>query len=195
MELTKGAARLARSAAFAGAAVSLALAAHVGAGGHAPGPGLIGLCALVTATVFMALTGRRLGRTTTMVALGVLQIALHTTFSAATHAGPADRYGSSACGHVHLLSHGVMPADTPMHMGPGMLLAHLAATFVLGCVLAHGEALLWSLAAYFGMRLPRPRPAPALWESPAPVSTPAPPVMATVDPVPCRRGPPVGHFA
>ncbi len=194
MELTKGAGRLARSAAFAGAAVALALAAHVGAGGRAPGPGMIALCTLVTAIVFMALTGRRLGRTTTMVSLGLLQVALHTTFSAATGASPTDHY-ASVCGHAHLLSHGVMPAGTPMHMGPLMLLTHVGATVALGMLLSHGEALLWSLSAYVGLRLPRPGPAPALWHTPAPRVGPATPVIAAVDPVPCRRGPPAGRFA
>jgi hypothetical protein len=111
-----------RSAAFALAAVGLAVGAHVTAGGMLPAvPLAVGLVALVEAAATAWARNRR-GAVTTAAALVVAQALLHVVLSAAE---------PSHAGHAH---HG--SATTP-----GMLAAHGLAAVVLGFLLSHGDRM------------------------------------------------------
>ncbi len=157
-----GGLRLLRAGLLATACVSVALAAHTSAGGHAPDA-----VALLTATVgvgcaALLVTGRRLGPHTTVVGLVGGQAALHLWFALTSG---QDCAVTGAFTHAHGVASRCAPlAGVPPERAatPGaasavaMLLAHLGAVVLLGLLLAHGDALLWRLAGL----LPRPVPAP-----------------------------------
>jgi hypothetical protein len=168
-----------RSAAFAAAAVGLAVGAHVTAGGGPPVvPLVVGLVALVEA-VATAFARRRRGAVATGAALAGSQALLHVVLAAAepSHAGHA--------GHAA----GVLT--------PAMLTAHALAAMVLGGLLSHGELVLgWAL----GLLVPI--------AAVVPFRPPAPTAVAVVVPVVhaarrwavtlhdlSRRGPPAGSAA
>ncbi len=169
----------------------LAFTAHVGAGGVAPGPGVLAVSVLAATTACRPFTGRRLSPAVTLMLLGGLQIALHTAFVAVSGPGATDRFGEAACGHPYLIELGVMPHGMPMHMGPLMLLAHTLATVALALVLTHGETLLWSLAACLAAHLPAQRTIDlSAWVPPVPRAITTFGLRTGDDPVPSRRGPP-----
>lgn len=155
-----------RAALLATAAVSLALAAHAVAGGRVPD--LLALAAAVVAVGCAAVlvTGRRVGRAGTTAGLVLGQAALHGWFALTTdHACSV----SSALGHVHGgAAHCLPEATSAVAAGtasgphqvaaPALMLAtHLVAVVLTALLLAHGDALLWRLAAT--VRRFRPLPA------------------------------------
>ncbi|TWP34573.1 hypothetical protein [Leekyejoonella antrihumi] len=199
MELTRETRRLARSAALGGAAVALALAAHVGAGAASPGPGVVAMAVLLATVTTTLCAGRRLSRLKTLALLGGMQVILHTTFTCLADRAPIDTqiHGHGPSSH-RTRALDTLPAGAgmpPMDMSAGMILAHAGATTALALLLAYGETLLWSLAAYFGRRLPD-RPVGAVLPSrTAPVAPLLSPTHEGIDPVPSRRGPPQAIFA
>lgn len=157
-----GGLRALRAGLLATACVSLALAAHTAAGGHAPA-----VLALLTATVAVGcgallLTGRRLAAPTAVVALVGVQAALHLWFAVTAGGGCAV---SGALTHAHGLGPCAVaagaavehaPASGPAPAGLLMLLAHLTAVVLLALGLARGDALLWRLAGLLPRRVPTP---------------------------------------
>ncbi|KQX62855.1 hypothetical protein ASD06_12600 [Angustibacter sp. Root456] len=156
-----GGLRALRAALLATACVSLALAAHTCAGGHAPDA-----LAVLTATVAVGcaallVTGRRLGAATTVVGLVGVQAALHGWFALTSGQGCAV---TGAFTHLHGAAPGCPPVaggapeQSAVHgaasAGLVMLLAHLGAVVLLGLLLARGDALLWRLAGLLPRRLP-----------------------------------------
>lgn len=156
-----GGLRALRAASLATACVSLALAAHTSAGGHAPDA--LGLLTATVAVGCLALlvTGRRLGRATTVVGLVGVQAALHLWFALTSG---QDCAVSGALVHAHGVAAQCAPAvgappepaAVPGAASAGllMLLAHLAVVVLLGLLLAHGDALLWRLTGLLPRRVP-----------------------------------------
>ncbi|HEX3002942.1 MAG TPA: hypothetical protein VHO27_01925 [Angustibacter sp.] len=158
---TAGGLRLLRAGLLATACVSLALAAHTSAGGHAPGAVALLTAGVAVGCGALLVTGRRLGSASTVVGLVGVQAALHLWFALTSG---HDCAVTGALTHVHGVAPrcaplaGVAPehAATPAAASAAaMLLAHLGAVVLLGLLLAHADALLWRLAGL----LPRPVPA------------------------------------
>lgn len=163
MSPTKGSLRGIRAALLGVAGLSLALMAHVAAGGAAPGPvallslaGLIGLAAVL-------LTGLRLGPVLIGASLAAMQVGLHQAFM--WLGAPADcvmsgmtGMNASAAGHLGRTAQPAFECATGMtHAGMSqtsavaattMVGAHAVATAVMAALLAYGEKVLWFLAGY-----------------------------------------------
>jgi hypothetical protein len=173
----RGSLRWLRSAALAAAAVGLAAAAHLLAGGDVPGLGALSVLTLLTCLVCVLVTGRQRGVVAITATMAALQLVLHEGFMlmAPMAADPG------ACGHVLSEHHGhtagalqALCGDqlvaTGDHLGtsPTMLLAHTGAVVLLSAALARGERALWLLRRLLVPRLPA-CPLPA-----APHVTPSP---------------------
>jgi hypothetical protein len=201
-----GPARALRAVALGAVALALAVGAHVGAGGRMPP-----LLALLTSVVVLGClsavaTGRRIGRPPLVVGLGATQLGLHLWFSATSLPG-CGMAGTPLTGHVHAIASdcltgvGAAPAGADaMSMATAttlasvlMLAAHALAVLVTGLLLAHGEDLLWRLAAELRHALPRFAGAstPVARRSGAPVVTLASPRGRSAVGRVLRRGPPV----
>jgi len=139
--------RLIRTAAFAAVCVILAAGAHALGGGSRPGswaagPGLGGVFVLA-----LILSARERSTGVVNTALVVSQLGLHELFG-----------GGDGTGYVAVHLHGQGLGDAL-----GMLLAHLTATILTGCLLARGEAALWAVLRRLTRRLvllPRPAAVP-----------------------------------
>jgi hypothetical protein len=183
----------------------LALAAHVAAGGAAPGPLVVLLLAGLIGAAAVLLTGARLSPVRVVASLAVMQVFLHEALTRLS--GPADclMAGASepAGGHLGMgqgarlvldcttaLTHPGMVRGS-MSSTVSMLGVHVAATAVMAALLAYGDRVLWALAAWVcpALRLPVGLP-----ELPAArvFSSGAPPMLRVR--FPCggvgRRGPP-----
>ncbi|HEY3687117.1 MAG TPA: MFS transporter [Streptosporangiaceae bacterium] len=179
--------RLLRAAVFAAVCVSLATAAHVLAGGSAPGhPVLAASYALILIPAF-ALTSRERRLPSIATTLLATQLALHLLFDATTAHVPLP-------GTLPALAHACGSLGGP---GAVMTIAHLWAALVSSWWLARGEAAMWALArlaarlAGRAVRLPRAPRAPV----PATASAAPPPDPVLPRPAPARhpvrrRGPP-----
>jgi hypothetical protein len=195
-----------RAALLATSAVSLALAAHAAAGGRVPD--LLALATAVVAVTCAAVlvTGRRLGRAGTAACLVVVQTALHGWFALTTghacsvtlalahaHSGTAHCLPDAASAVADGTAAATGPLAAPV---PALMLAaHLVAVVLTAVLLAHGDALLWRLAAT--VRRYRPLPT-AGCPRPAPGSVPVHPALRVpTSRLRCStwhlRGPPVAH--
>lgn len=206
MVLTRGAGRWARSATFGIVAVALALLAHVLADGAIPSPAVVVLAGFLTTAVTTAMTGRRCGRLEVVCLLAVSQLGLHALFQVL---GPAATctVSSQGQGLAAMTGHGsagptcirrdqdASAAMGSMHLSGGMLLAHVVGTAVLALVLAHGEDLLWSLAACLTHRLPQPTPARPGVRLPQPVLRGRTRPAQMPHRLPPRRGPPAAALS
>jgi len=165
--------RVTRAGSIALVTLVLSIAAHVGAGGHAPS--LMGL-AMVTVPLTLlavAVTARRIGFPLLAGVFAVTQLGLHVAFEALTApvmgVTTAGMPGAHHAGHLALT--GAPPAVDPMGDVPAwMLIAHLVAALACALVLARGEQALWALVAWL---------APALH---AAVAAPVPVVHGLVAP-------------
>jgi hypothetical protein len=161
---TTGLLRGLRAASLGVVGFVLALAAHVAAGGVAPGPvvlllpaGLIGLAAVLITRV--RLSPVRIG-----ISLTAMQVVLHEVFMRLGERAGCLMTGVSAPAGAHL-GHGqpMLGCATGMaHAGmgqpsvlvaPAMVGAHVAATAMMAALLTCGEKLLWALAGF--VRPPR----------------------------------------
>jgi hypothetical protein len=140
----------------------LALAAHVAAGGGAPGPVVLLLLAGFIGAAAVLLTGARLSPVRVVVCLSAMQVILHEAFMRLS--GPADclmTAGSAPVGRHLGMGQGAQPAldcaNGMTHAGMGqssvfaataMLGAHVAATVLMAVLLAFGERVLWFLAGW-----------------------------------------------
>lgn len=186
---SRGGLRLIRASAWAVAAMGLSSGAHLVGGGALPSPGA---AALITAALLwtgLVLTRWRLGRIALTLSLGLSQVLLHAVLTALE---------SSAAGCVVTGSHHAtmvctggaspMPHDT----SPTMALAHTAAAFLLGLLLARGEATVWFLAGLLRPHLPRPAALPTITHRPLGLGRVGELVRSVVVPGGVgRRGPPV----
>src|SRR5450631_104991 len=151
-----------RAASLGVAGFFLALAAHLAAGGAAPGLFVLLLLAGLIGAAAVLLTGARLSPVRVVLALAVMQVVLHEAFSRLS--GPAGclmtRVSAPAGGHLGMGqgAHLVRDCATGLvqaGMGRGsmssamtMLGAHMAATAVMAALLAYGERVLWVLAGW-----------------------------------------------
>ncbi|WP_311214586.1 MULTISPECIES: hypothetical protein [unclassified Arthrobacter] len=143
--------RIPRATAVAVTVLTLAVAAHVLAGGELPAfPVMTALAAVVALSAVM-LAGRKMTAPVLAAYLGIGQATLHLAFSAlsgpgtptpavAHHGGLPGGTGSVAAGapHDHL------SADASL----GMLGMHVAAVLVTALLMARGESALWALAGW-----------------------------------------------
>ena len=201
----QGVGRLTRGTAFALAAESLALAAHLAAGGRSPSvAGLLAIgVLLVLASVGAA--GRQRGAVAIVVGLGATQWVLHHAFSVLAVAGSGTALASaSGSAGSHHLAHalppaaGVLPAAgmADMHAGPGMLSFHLVASALTALLLARGEAVLWRLVGCLCPRLPLAAASPAVAvQLPVAVQSGAPVRLRLLTGGLGRRGPPRARLA
>jgi hypothetical protein len=202
----QGALRWARSAALTVATVGLAAAAHVLAGGHLPGWGVMAVLVTVTSLVGALVTGRQRGVAVIVATMAGLQVGLHEGFVLLTPMSMGSGSVTGACpgapashlllhGGPQLLCHALPAAGHPAHGSAWMLLAHGVAVLVLSVVLAGRERALWVL---HGLVLPRfPRRPTVLANVPAhswatTASMPSPTSASRSSLV--RRGPPVSSL-
>lgn len=145
--------RLPRAGVLALTVLTLAAAAHLGAGGQLPAlPILMALAAVVGLSAVL-LAGLKMTAPLLAVYLGGSQLALHLGFAAlSTTAAPGagtahHRFSPSATDPLILES-----AATHQHLmadaGTPMTSAHIIATLATALLLARGEAALWALAAW-----------------------------------------------
>jgi hypothetical protein len=202
----RGALRLIRVAFFALAAVGLASAAHLAGGESLSGPVALGAVPAVMVAVNLLASGRR-GRRSLLIAMGLTQVLLHLALMAGSLAQACQLVGGRAMAGMSMESG---PGSEALHCGPGMaqhtsiwptptmLVAHALATLVLVLVLAHGEAVVWALAAGWGFRLhhlvPPLRPA-ARRRLPVPVAAAFRPRSSVARRSVRRRGPPRSALA
>jgi hypothetical protein len=162
MTPTRGLLRWLRAASLGVVGLTLALVAHLTAGGAAPGPAALLLLAGLMGLAAILLTGARLSPFRIGISLSAMQVILHQAFL---------RLGSQAActmtaGSVPVgprMEHGLAQsaqcatdlAGAGLHAGMGqgspvaasiMVGAHVAATAVMIALLAYGEEVLWFLA-------------------------------------------------
>jgi hypothetical protein len=133
-----------RGVALALTSATLAVAAHVVAGGMAPDTGLTALLTVGVAAVGVAMADRRRGTGALLLALGGAQVGMHLILS--------------------IPEHGVMASGA----GNGWLMtgAHAVAVLVSAGLLARADAAVFLLAAVFAMLLPRWLSAPPVPAAP-----------------------------
>ena len=126
-------ARWLRVPAFTLPNVTLAVVAHLAAGGRAPdAPTVAALVAGVT-LLTLGVSGRRRSLPGLLGAVVLVQIGVH----------------------IALLDHHATPAGQPVLVGPGMVVAHALASAVLAWWLARGEDAVWRTAVRAIARLRR----------------------------------------
>ena len=173
MHPRQGATRLARASVFAATCLVLSGGTHQLGGGHPPSLGALLLAAGPVWLVAAALTSRRCRAATLVVALGLVQAALHvffhlTALPAATPglvgSGPQGLQGLHRGHHgiapvpdgLHAVAHGLPAgAHTTSSLGsldiaslgitPTMLAAHVGATLLCALLMACAEGWLWQL--------------------------------------------------
>ena len=169
----KGALRLTRVAIFALAAVGLAAAAHV-AGGESVSPMVAVLAVALVMLVMNPFAGRRRGRISLLLSMGLTQAGLHLTFMAASIARDCQPVGGQPMASMSRLAPAAPAAEATGAVGvaggrplafqcgsamthagangdlrpaAGMLLVHALAAVLMVVLLTHGEAAVWALAA------------------------------------------------
>lgn len=145
--------RLLRTAAVAGAVLSLAAGAHVLAGGRLPPAPVMAACTALVILGVVLVTRWKLTAPALTAILAAGQGLLHEAFSALSGSTSA-----TAAPTLHL--HGTVAAGLTPSAGPGlhrhlqadldppMLALHVIATLVTAALLSRGEAALWALAAW-----------------------------------------------
>lgn len=195
----RGQLRWARSAALAVATLGLAATVHTLAGGAVPSVPALAVLTLVTALACVVLTAHQRGFPSVVVAMTLLQVALHEGFMALVPMGchaADDRLSAHAGMHGALSTAGA--ACVSGHaagdgLSIGMLAGHGIVTLLLASALASGERALWRLRQLVLPTLPR-QIRPVLLH---PVQVAEPPVMVvrtvwtSVSSL-VRRGPPAG---
>lgn len=143
----RGRLRVLRAGVLGATSLGLALGGHLAAGGHAPPPALLAVCAGLLGLTAVTATARRVRLPLLVGLLGVQQVLLHLAFDAGA--------GAAACGgvdpHVGHTAGSVLscaPGGTATMAMPGwpMLLAHVLATAATALLLLRGEQALWALA-------------------------------------------------
>jgi hypothetical protein len=149
--------RVLRAALLGSVAFTLAMSAHVVAGGRTPSMAISVVLAIACVGVCLVLTARRLGVVAIATALGALQLGLHYAFMWLPSSGcVADSPTAMALTRVHGAP-AQMLACEPMASGhvasmaqlPTMLMlgAHAVATLATALFLARGERVLWLLVS------------------------------------------------
>ena len=169
MHPRQGATRLARASVFAATCLVLSGGAHQLGGGHSPSLGALLLAAGPVWLVAAALTSRRCRAGTLVVALALVQAALHVFFhltalpAASTglvRSGPQSLHHTHGIAPMHGGLHAVAPglpagAHPTSSLGsldiaslgitPTMLAAHVGATLLCALLMACAEGWLWQL--------------------------------------------------
>lgn len=145
--------RLPRAGVLALTVLTLAAAAHLGAGGELPGPSIMMALAAVVGLSAVLLAGLKMTAPLLAAYLGGSQLSLHLAFSTlSASAVPGSEpshhgLGLAATGPLMLesaTSHRHLMADA----GSPMTFAHVIATLATALLLARGEDALWALAAW-----------------------------------------------
>lgn len=172
MQPGRGALRIARGGVLAAACLLLAIAGHVGGGGHLPPLPALVVTGLLIGAAFAVLADRRRGLRQLMIASVGAQVLFHAVFAFAGHD-----------------QHSLLVSGAPA------LVRHAVASLLVAVLAARADGLLWSLVGLLQRAWP-PRlvvvvPA-GLPASAAPVPTLVPrPRRVRVDARSCpRRGPP-----
>ena len=149
---TRGAARLARAAAFGVATLALAAGSQVAAGGGLPSMTMLALLAVPVAVAALVLTGRRCGPVLLLASMAGAQVLLHEALKALTAQVPGDLAGQvSAASASAMGGHAVAHADG---WSVSMTAAHVVASVVMALLLARGEQALWELVSRLLPALP-----------------------------------------
>jgi lysylphosphatidylglycerol synthetase-like protein (DUF2156 family) len=124
--------RLLRGVLVGGAAVALALTAHIAAGGGMPNAGLAALLVAVTLIVAGRLSRRRWTLSSLVALFAIAQAVFHVAFlvGSSGDAGPAAT---------------AAPTDV-------MVVAHMVATLALAMLVRYADALWWAVADLCGLR-------------------------------------------
>jgi hypothetical protein len=184
--------------------LSLAAAAHTGAGGHLPGISVLVLLAVLSLAPVMLLCRYRLGLPVMAGVLATSQTALHWAFTTlAETAEHCTGPGIPAHGHHQPVTFtdcattsGIVAGhELTGGSGAAMFAAHVLATAATAVLLARGEVALWQVLAWLkplaAILAPAPLPARAriLTRHPETVVVPHPALL-----VPALRGPPKPMF-
>lgn len=178
MTPTRGLLRALRAASLGAVGFTLALVAHLAAGGAAPGSALLLPLAGLIALAAVLLTGAQLSLVRVGISLSAMQVFLHQALMWLDSQAGCQMAGVSAAGGMPM-SHGSQPMNAcaaaahsvagqgSMLASTTMLGAHVAATAVMVGLLGYGEKVLWFLAGCVR---------PARWLR---VSPPEPPAART----------------
>ncbi|GAA1427152.1 hypothetical protein GCM10009616_03520 [Microlunatus lacustris] len=143
----RGRVRVLRAGVLGTSSLGLALADQLAAGGHAPPPALLAVCAGLLGLTAVTATARRVRLPLLLGLLGGQQVLLHLALDAGAGAatcGGVDPHVGHAAGAVLRCA----PGDSAAMAMPGwpMLLAHLLAAAATALLLLRGEQALWALA-------------------------------------------------
>jgi hypothetical protein len=152
-------------------AFTVATSAHLMADGHLPGPTDSAILLALAIVTLAPVMGRELSRRRMFVILAAAEVAIHVGLTvlahdsapgAATMRASAHRLDALAAGHTRALHDAATTGDIGILSSmanqsedligslvpdQSMLVAHVLSVLVLGFLLAHGEASLWSLLA------------------------------------------------
>ena len=138
--------RLLRATAAGGGSACLGVAAHVAAGGRAPGVVLCVVAGALLVRLAYGLTGRRRGLPAIVGALAGSQLALHVAFTVNGHA-------TAAGDHHHELTPAELFVERDGHGLTGpilMIVLHLAAVLLTALLLHHADRMIWATDALHG---------------------------------------------
>jgi len=178
MRPTRGLLRGLRASSLSLVGFTLALVAHLTAGGSVPGPAMLLLLAGFVGLAAVLLTRTRLTPLRVVMSLSAMQVGLHEAFMRLGPQAGCPLTGGSMAGGMQMgyegqtmdacateLAHAVL-AQGSVLTGATMIGAHLTATAVMAGLLAYGEQALWFLAGCVRparwLRVAAPEPPPDL---------------------------------
>jgi hypothetical protein len=170
MDPGRGALRIARGGVLAAACLLLAMAGHVGGGGHLPPLPALVVTGVLIGAAFAVLADRRRGLKQLMAASVGAQVLFHAVFALAGHD-----------------QHSLLVSGAPA------LVRHAVASLLVAVLAARADGLLWSLVgllqrAWLPSLVVVPVGVPGV-AAPVPALVPRPRVQADARACP-RRGPP-----
>ncbi|GAB3403233.1 hypothetical protein [Flindersiella endophytica] len=133
MDPGRGALRIARGGVLAAACLLLAIAGHVGGGGHLPPLPALVVTGVLIGAAFAVLADRRRGLKQLMAASLAAQVLFHAVFALAGH----DQHTLLVSGAPALVRHGV-------------------ASLLVAALAARADEMLWTLAGLLRRALPPP---------------------------------------
>jgi hypothetical protein len=172
-EPTRGATRLARAAAFGVAVLTIAVGAHVSAGGALPSMTVLAVLSLPLMMAAVVLTSRRCGLALLLGSMAAAQVLLHPTLMALAAQVPGDMSDQMGAASASAMGGQAMaPIDG---RSVTMTSAHVIATVVTTLLLARGEQALWQLVSRLLPALPSEPTVVGCGplQAPAPASAPA----------------------
>jgi hypothetical protein len=190
----RGPVRALRAGLLGATSLSLALGAHLAAGGQRPPLTLLLVCAGVLALTAAAATAGRVRLLLLLLLLGAQQVLLHLVLDAggsAVGCGAVD----SHLGHLAEAGRSCAPSAAGTTSAWAMVAAHVLATGATAWLLSRGEQALWALADQV-IRVATAGPAPWPRSTAVLLVPPVPTVVAVPGPSPAApRGPPVAGLS